>query len=141
AFGGIDGLLLAVALSAVFIILLFVYRSLLLPFLVLLNSVFALCAAILVVYLLAKQGIIDLNGQSQGILSVLVIGAATDYALLFVSRYREALGTVAAKWEAVRLGLRGSFEPILASAVTVILALLCLLFSDLNSNRSLGPIA
>lgn len=141
AFGGIDGLLLAVALSAVFIILLFVYRSFVLPIIVLLNAVFALCGAILVIYLLAKNGIVELNGQSQGILFILVIGAATDYSLLFVSRYREALGLVASKWDAVTQGLKQSFEPIIASALTVILALLCLLFSDLNSNKSLGPIA
>lgn len=141
AFGGIDGILLLVAVGAVFIILLFVYRSLLLPFLVLFTSIFALCAAILVVYLLAKQGIIKLNGQSQGILSILVIGAATDYSLLLVSRYREAFAATDSKWAAMRLAIKGSFEPILASAATVILSLLCLLFSDLNSNRSLGPIA
>lgn len=141
AFGGIDGILLVVALSAVFIILLIVYRSVLLPFLVLINAMFALCASILVVYLLAKNGVIELNGQSQGILSILVIGAATDYSLLLVSRYREAFEQTQDKWQAMKLGLKGSFEPILASAVTVIVALLCLLFSDLNSNRSLGPIA
>lgn len=141
AFGGIDGILLVVALLAVFIILLTVYRSLLLPILVLINAMFALCASILVVYLLAKNGVIELNGQSQGILSILVIGAATDYSLLLVSRYREAFEATLQKWEAIKQGLKRSFEPILASAVTVILALLCLLFSDLNSNRSLGPIA
>ncbi len=141
AFGGIDGILLVVALSAVFIILLFVYRSVLLPILVLINAMFALCASILVVFLLAKNGIIELNGQSQGILSILVIGAATDYSLLLVSRYREAFEQTRNKWEAIKQGLKGSFEPILASAATVIIALLCLLFSDLNSNRSLGPIA
>lgn len=141
AFGGIDGILLIVALSAVFVILLIVYRSVLLPFLVLMNAMFALCASILVVYLLAKNGLIELNGQSQGILSILVIGAATDYSLLLVARYREALNTTTSKWKAIVAGLKGSFEPIVASAATVILALLCLLFSDLNSNRSLGPIA
>ena len=141
AFGGIDGILLIVALVAVFAILLAVYRSLLLPVLVLVNAMFALCAAILVVYLLAKNGVIELNGQSQGILSILVIGAATDYSLLFVSRYREALSVMPTKWGAVFSGLKSSAEPIIASAFTVILALLCLLFSDLNSNRSLGPIA
>ena len=141
AFGGIDGILLVVALSAVFIILLLVYRSLLLPILVLVNSMFALCAAILTVYLLAKNNLIELNGQSQGILSILVIGAATDYSLLLVARYREALSHTTNKWEAVVSGIKGSFEPILASAATVVLALLCLLFSDLNSNKSLGPIA
>lgn len=141
AFGGIDGILLLVALSAVFIILLLVYRSVLLPILVLINAMFALCASILVVYLLAKNGVIELNGQSQGILSILVIGAATDYSLLLVSRYREALEQTKSKWDAAWHGLKRSFEPILASAGTVIIALLCLLFSELNSNRSLGPIA
>ena len=91
AFAGIDGILLLVALGAVFLILLIVYRSLLLPVAVLFTSVFALCAAILLVFGMAKLGWIQLNGQSQGILSILVIGAATDYALLYVARFREAL--------------------------------------------------
>ena len=43
------------------------------------------------IYLLAKNDVIELNGQSQGILSILVVGAATDYALLLVSRYKEEL--------------------------------------------------
>lgn len=141
AFGGIDGLLLGVALAAVFLILLVVYRALLLPFLVLLTSVFALCAAILVVYWFALLGWIQLSGQSQGILFILVIGAATDYALLLVARYREALGEEESAWRAMRTAYRAAIEPIVASGATVTLALLCLLFSDLNSNRSLGPIA
>ncbi|MFP3464348.1 MMPL family transporter [Leifsonia sp. SIMBA_070] len=141
AFGGIDGILLLVAVAAVFVILLLVYRALLLPFLVLLTSVFALCAAILLVYLFALWGWITLSGQSQGILSILVIGAATDYSLLLVARYREALEQQSSRWVAIVRAWKAAFEPILASGVTVILALLCLLFSDLNSNKSLGPIA
>jgi len=141
AFAGIDGLLLGVALLAVFVILLIVYRALLLPFLVLLTSVFALCAAILVIYWFALMDWIQLSGQSQGILFILVIGAATDYALLLVSRFREALAERDSKWAAMKTAYRGSLEPIAASGATVVLALLCLLFSDLNSNRSLGPIA
>lgn len=141
AFGGIDGILLLVALSVVFVILLLVYKSIALPFIVLFNSVFALCGSILLVYIMAKWGWIQLNGQSQGILSILVIGAATDYSLLLVARYSEALGHIESKWAAIWQGIKASFEPIAASAATVILALLCLLFSDLNSNRSLGPIA
>lgn len=140
-FGGVDGILLIVALLAVFVILLIVYRALLLPILVLLTSVFALSGSILGVYYLALWDVIKLSGQSQGILSILVIGAATDYALLFVARYREALFEVPSKWAAIGRAIRGSFEPILASAATVIVALLCLLFSDLNSNKALGPIA
>lgn len=141
AFGGIDGLLLLVAAGAVFIILLLVYRSIVLPILVLLTSVFALCAAILVVYAFASWGWISLSGQSQGILSILVIGAATDYSLLLVARYKEALQHVESRWSAILVAWRAAWEPIVASGATVIIALLCLLFSDLNSNRSLGPIA
>ena len=141
AFGGIDGVLLIVALSVVFVILLLVYRSITLPFIVLLNSIFALCGAILIVYLMAKWNWIELNGQSQGILSILVIGAATDYSLLLVARYREALTHIKSKWRAMARAFKAAFEPIVASGITVIAALLCLLFSDLNSNRSLGPIA
>jgi RND superfamily putative drug exporter len=140
-FGGIDGILLLVALLAVFVILLIVYRSILLPILVLLTAVFALSGSILGIYYLALNDVIKVSGQSQGILSILVIGAATDYALLMVSRYREALFEVPSKWAAIGRAFRGSFEPIFASAATVILALLCLLFSDLNSNKALGPIA
>lgn len=139
-FGGIDGILLAVTLLAVLVILLIVYRSLLLPVLVLLTSVFALSGSILGIYYLALFDIIKVSGQSQGILSILVIGAATDYSLLLVARYREALFEVESKWAAIGRALRGAFEPILASAGTVIAALLLLLLSDLNSNKALGPI-
>lgn len=141
AFGGIDGILLGVALAAVFIILVIVYRSPLLPVLVLATSMFALCVALLVVWWLAKWGIVQLSGQVQGILFILVIGAATDYSLLYVSRYREALRDEKGRWKATWTALRGAFGPIVASAGTVIVGLLCLLFSDLNSNKALGPVA
>lgn len=141
AFAGIDGLLLLVALIAVFIILLVVYRSVLLPVSVLLTAVAALCAAIIAVFQMAKWGWISLDGQAQGILSILVIGAATDYALLYVSRYREALVAGQGRYQATWTAVRGALEPILASAGTVIVGLMCLLVSDLNSNKALGPIA
>ena len=141
AFGGIDGVLLLVALGAVFLILVIVYRSPLLPIIVLATSTFALTAALLTVWWIAKAGILLLSGQTQGILFILVIGAATDYSLLYVARYREALLTHERRWDATRAALRGSWEPIVASGGTVIAGLLCLLASDLASNRVLGPVA
>jgi RND superfamily putative drug exporter len=140
-FLGIDGLLLLVALGAVFVILVIVYRSPLLPILVLLSSVFALCVALLTVWWLAYAGIVVLNGQVQGILFILVIGAATDYSLLYVARFREAIAHGEKRWPATLTAWRGAFEPILASGGTVIAGLLCLLLSDLATNRALGPIA
>ena len=140
AFAGIDGLLLVVALSVVFVILLIVYRSPLLPFLVLMASIFALAVSILVVWLLANAGVVQINGQVQGILFILVIGAATDYSLLYVSRYREELHRQKSTWLATTSAVRSSIEPIMASGGTVIAGLLCLLLSELGSNRALGPV-
>lgn len=140
AFAGIDGLLLQITLSVVFVILLLVYRSPVLPFAALLSALFALSAAGLAVYPLAENGTIELNGQSQGILFILVVGAATDYALLLVARYREELHDHASKYAAMRRAWRASLEPIAASAATVVLGLLCLLLADLGSTRGLGPV-
>ncbi|ROS73045.1 MMPL family transporter [Cellulomonas sp. PhB143] len=141
AFGGIDTVLLLVALVAVLVILAVVYRSPVLPFMVILTAVFSLCLAGLVVYHLADAGTITLNGQAQGILSILVVGAAVDYSLLVVARYREELVHTRSTYAALRRAVRASLPPVAASAGTVIAGLLCLLLSDLASNRSLGPVA
>ncbi|WP_300677838.1 MMPL family transporter [Nocardioides sp.] len=141
AFAGVDLLLLGVALGAVMIILFIVYRAPLVALAVVATSMMALCAALGVVWLLAREGVLLLNGQSQGILFILVIGAATDYGLLYVARYREELARHRARTPATLAAWRASWEPILASAGTVIAGLLCLLFSQLQSNRDLGPIA
>ncbi|MEU1365253.1 MMPL family transporter [Streptomyces sp. NPDC005803] len=140
AFAGIDGLLLGVALAAVLVILLLVYRSLLLPFLIIVSAVLALGLACAVVYVLADRDIVRVDGQVQGILSILVIGAATDYALLLTARFREELARHGDRTVAVLAALRRSFGAITASAATVALGLLALLLSDLTNNRALGPV-
>ncbi|WP_406718977.1 MMPL family transporter [Streptomyces althioticus] len=140
AFSGIDGLLLGVALAAVLLILLLVYRSVLLPFVIILGSVFALGLACAVVYVLADHDVVRVDGQVQGILSILVIGAATDYALLLAARFREELATRGDRFTAARAAVRRSFGAITASAATVALGLLTLLASDLTNNRALGPV-
>ncbi|MEV8428619.1 MMPL family transporter [Streptomyces chartreusis] len=140
AFAGIDGLLLAVALAVVLVILLLVYRSLLLPLVIIVGSVFALGVACAVVYVLADHDVVRVDGQVQGILSILVIGAATDYALLLTARYREELARRADRFTAMASALRQSWAAITASAATVALGLLALLLSDLTNNRALGPV-
>ncbi|MFD8230558.1 MMPL family transporter [Streptomyces sp. NPDC059696] len=140
AFAGIDGLLLGVALGAVLLILLLVYRSVLLPFLIILGSVFALGLACAVVYALADRDVVRVDGQVQGILSILVIGAATDYALLLAARFREELALREDRSAAAVAAVRRSFGAITASAATVALGLLTLLASDLTNNRALGPV-
>lgn len=140
AFGSIDTTLLLTTLCVVSFILILVYRSPVLWLIPLLTAVLALTFATFIVYHMAKNDWIDLNGQTQGILDVLVLGAATDYALLLISRYREELHQHESRFDAMRVAWRGTVEPILASGGTVIAGLLVLLLSDLSSNRGLGPV-
>jgi RND superfamily putative drug exporter len=140
AFGSIDTRLLQTTLIVVAIILIVVYRSPVLWMLPLFTAASALGIATMIVYYLAREDIIDLNGQTQGILDVLVLGAATDYALLLIARYREELHHHQSRFDAMRIALRGVVEPIIASGSTVIAGLMVLLLSDLSSNRGLGPV-
>ncbi|MER7445065.1 MMPL family transporter [Micromonospora avicenniae] len=140
-FSGIDGALLLVTLCVVLVILLVVYRSPVLWVFPLLAAGMSYALASLFVYLLADADLVTLNGQAQGILTVLVFGAGTDYALLLVARYREELHRHERSWDAMRAAWRGAAPAVIASGGTVILSLLCLLLSSLNSNRALGPVA
>ncbi|MEY2837669.1 MAG: hypothetical protein RLZ46_1051, partial [Actinomycetota bacterium] len=140
AFGSIDSTLLLTTLAVVALILIVVYRSPILWIIPLLSALFALTMAGGIVYLLAKNDIIDVDGQSQGILSVLVIGAATDYALLLIARYREELHLHENRFDAMRAAYKGVWEPIIASGSTVSISLLILLFSQLTNTAGLGPV-
>ncbi|GHJ52228.1 membrane protein [Nonomuraea sp. TT08I-71] len=140
-FTAIDGPLLLVTLVVVLVILLIVYRSPVLWIFPLLAAGMSYSLAALFVYLLAKNDVIKLNGQAQGILTVLVFGAGTDYALLLIARYREELHRHERPWDAMRAAWKGAAPAIIASGATVIVSLLCLLLSSLNSNRALGPVS
>ena len=141
AFSGIDGTLLYSALAVVVIILLFTYRSLSLLVLPVLSVIGALFTAEAVVYLLARHAGLVVNAQSAGILTVLVFGAGTDYALLLVARYREELRRHEDRHEAMAQALHRAGPAIIASAATVALSMLCLLAADMNSTSGLGPVA
>jgi putative drug exporter of the RND superfamily len=140
-FGAVNGVLLLVTGAVVLLILVLVYRSPILPFVVLAVAGIALGLANGTAYLLAKQGLLTISGDAQGILDVLVLGAGTDYALLLTSRYREELRRHEDRYEAMRIAWRAALPPIAASGSTVILGLLCLLASNLASTRGLGPVS
>src|SRR4051794_24785168 len=88
-----------------------------------------------------KSADLTVNGQSASILTVLVIGAGTDYALLLIARYREELRLHADRHEAMTEAVHRAGPAVLASGGTVILGMLCLLAADMNSTRGLGPVA
>lgn len=140
-FATIDVTLLLVTAGVVLVILLIVYRSPVLWIVPLLSAGMSFSLSAALVYQLADAGVITLNGQAQGILTVLVFGAGTDYALLLIARYREELGRHTRTVDAMRVAWRGAAPAVAASAGTVIASLLCLLLSGLNSNRSLGPVS
>lgn len=140
-FSSIDGPLLLATAGVVVLILLLVYRSPVLWLLPLVCAGAAFATSAAVIYGLARADLLTVDAQSQGILTVLVFGAGTDYALLLIARYREELHEFDRPWDAMRVALRGAVPAIVASAATVCLGLLCLLASDLASNRGLGPVA
>ncbi|WP_243773625.1 MMPL family transporter [Actinomadura barringtoniae] len=131
------GLITAVV---VIVILLFTYRSPLLWLLPLLTAGGALFGAEAVVYLLAKHAGLTVNAQSAFIITVLVFGAATDYALLLIARYREELRRHEDRHEAMAEALHRSGPAIVASAATVAISLMVLMLATLNSTKGLGPV-
>jgi len=141
AFEGIDGTLLYTTLAVVTVILLITYRSPVLWLLPIVSAGVALTASQAVIYLLAKHAGLVVNAQSAGILTVLVFGAGTDYALLLVARYREELRRHEDRHEAMALALHRAGPAIIASAATVAVGMSCLTLAELNSTSGLGPVA
>jgi putative drug exporter of the RND superfamily len=139
-FEGINGTLLLAALSLVIFLLILIYRSPMFFFIPLAAVVFAEILSRSIGYGVSELGV-TINGQSSSIMSVLVLGAGTDYALLLVARYREELHHTVDKHEAMRTALASAGPAIFASAATVVAALMCLLIAKVNGTSGLGPIA
>jgi putative drug exporter of the RND superfamily len=140
AFKGLDGTLILWTGLVVILILLFTYRSPILWILPILSAGIALMTAQGVIYLLAKHAGLTVNGQSQAILTILVIGAGTDYALLLIARYREELRRHEDRHEAMAFALHRAAPAIIASAATVVVGMLCLMLAEMNSTAGLGPV-
>ncbi|WP_328538882.1 MMPL family transporter [Streptomyces sp. NBC_00344] len=139
-FGSIDGKLMIATVLVVALLLIVIYRS---PFLWLVPLLAVGAAALTTraaVYGLAQGFGLTVTSQSAGIMTVLVFGAGTDYALLLTARYRDELRRVPRPYEAMRAALRGCGPAVLASSGTVAAGLLCLLAADLNSSSGLGPV-
>ncbi|MFI0739422.1 MMPL family transporter [Streptomyces sp. NPDC021100] len=138
AFGG-GGALTTITALVVVAILLVTYRSPLLPLLPLITVGVALTAAKALIYLLAEDAGLVVNKQTSFILVVLIFGAATDYALLLISRYREELARHQDRHTAMAEALYRSGPAIVASAATVAISLTLLTLAVLNSTKGMGP--
>jgi putative drug exporter of the RND superfamily len=140
AYAGIDSRLLLATLGVVLLLLLLTYRSPVLWILPIFSVMVALYTAEALIYLLATYAGLPVSGESRGILTVLVIGAGTDYALLLVARYREELRRHEDRHDAMSTALHRAMPALLASAATVALGMLCLSLADLRSTAGLGPV-
>lgn len=138
-FENINGTLLGAAVTLVLVLLILIYRSPFFWFFPLLSVIVAEIATRSFGYGISEAGA-TINGQSSAIMSVLVLGAGTDYALLLVARYREELRTHEDKHEAMALALRSAAPAIIASALTVAIALFALIFAQVNGTAGLGPL-
>jgi putative drug exporter of the RND superfamily len=139
-FESLNGTLLLAAVSLVIFLLICIYRSPIFLFIPLAAVMFAETLSRSIGFGVSELGV-TINGQSSSIMSVLVLGAGTDYALLLVARYREELHKTADKHEAMQTALASAGPAIFASALTVIAALLCLTLAKVNGTAGLGPIA
>ncbi|MEV0130341.1 MMPL family transporter [Dactylosporangium sp. NPDC050688] len=139
-YSGMDATLLLVTLAVVAVFLLVIYRSPVLWLVPLLAVGLSSQVATGLVYLLGKHAGLLVNGQSSYVLTVLMLGVGTDYALLLIARYREELHRHEDRHEAMALALQRCLPAIAASAGTVIIATLCLVFGSMNSTRGLGPV-
>ncbi len=137
-FDGADVRLLLATAGVVALLLLITYRS---PFLWAIPLVVVglgdQVAAVLATRTLAAFDV-PWDESTVGILSVLVFGAGTDYALLLISRYRDELKIFESRYDAMSKALRGTAEAVVASSTTVFLGLLTLLLSVIPSTRGLG---
>ncbi|MEU5703966.1 MMPL family transporter [Streptomyces aurantiacus] len=139
-FDGIDTQVLLTTMIVVTLLLIITYRSPVLWIIPLLAVGAAALTSMGTVYLLVKGFNIVVNDQNSALLTILVFGVGTDYALLLIARYREALHHHENVRVAMVHALRGAAPAIIASAATVVAGLLCLLVADLNSTSGLGPI-
>lgn len=139
-FSAIDGNLLIGTVLLITILLLLIYRS---PFLWALPLVTVGAAELSsrgMGTILAENGV-TITSQAAALMTVLVFGVGTDYALLLIARYREELRHYEDRHEAMRHALERSAPPIFASAATVVAALLCLMLANVNATSGAGPIA
>ncbi|MFD8377512.1 MMPL family transporter [Streptomyces sp. NPDC059679] len=139
-FASTDGTLMFATVGVVAVLLILTYRSPLLWLVPLAVVGAAAAASMAVVYGLVQGFDLVVTSMSSSIMTVLVFGAGTDYALLLVSRYREELRRHRLPYDAMRAAVRGCGPAVLASCGTVAAGLLCLLAADLNSSSGLGPV-
>ncbi|MEX2414883.1 MAG: MMPL family transporter [Paenibacillaceae bacterium] len=138
-FSRADIVLLLSTVVLVLILLIVIYRSPLLAFIPLLATAFVYEVVNKTLGLMGKAGLV-INNQTLSIMSILVFAAVIDYSLFVFSRYREELKRYESKYEAMKLAMRETGEPVFFSGGTVLVAMLVLFFANFRDYQNFAPI-
>ncbi len=139
-FDNINSLLLFVTVALVLVLLMLIYRSPVVAFIPLasVGLVFALAGAVGAG--VAERFNLPLSEQTTGIMTVVLFGTGTDYVLFISARFREELGRIANKHEAMRTTIREVGGAVASAGLTILIASAALGFATFRAYRSLGPV-
>ena len=140
-FEQIDGLLLIVTIILVLVLLLVIYRSPIVAIVPLLcvGLVMQLSLSI-IAFISENSSFLVVNGQSRGVMTVVLFGSGTDYCLFIASRFKEELKRTSSSIDAMRNTMKGIGGAVASAGATIIIASAILLIADLKSYQSMGPV-
>ncbi|MDQ0229182.1 MMPL family transporter [Metabacillus malikii] len=134
-----DVVLLLATIGIILVLLIAIYRSPLLAFIPLLATVIVYQVVNQSIALLGSGGL-EINNSTTSIMSILLFAAVIDYSLFVFSRYREELNKVENKYEAMKLAMRATGEPVFFAGGTVLAAMLILFFANFRDYQNFAPV-
>ncbi|MBY0148742.1 MMPL family transporter [Neobacillus niacini] len=134
-----DFVLLLATIVIILVLLIAIYRSPLLAFIPLLATAIVYQVVNQSIALLGAGGL-EINNSTTSIMSILLFAAVIDYSLFVFSRYREELNKVESKYEAMKLAMRATGEPVFFAGGTVLAAMLVLFFANFRDYQNFAPI-
>jgi putative drug exporter of the RND superfamily len=134
-----DFVLLLVTVVIILVLLIAIYRSPMLAFIPLLATVIVYQVVNQSVALLGAGGL-EINNSTTSIMSILLFAAVIDYSLFVFSRFREELNKVENKYEAMKLAMRATGEPVFFAGGTVLAAMLILFFAAFRDYQNFAPV-
>jgi len=134
-----DLLVISIAtLILIGLILLVVYRSVVTALLPLLVIGASLAVARGMLAALGTAGL-PISQYSTAFLTAILLGAGTDYSVFVIGRYHERIRAGESPADAVVAATASIGRVVLASALTVALALMAMVFADLSAFKTVGP--
>ncbi|OBJ38839.1 hypothetical protein A5621_12990 [Mycobacterium colombiense] len=128
----------AATIGLILLLLLVVYRSPVAAAIPLISVGLALALARAVVAALGQANVVEVSLFSVALMAAMTLGAGTDYAIFLVGRYHEGRRRGVEPGQALTQAYRSIAPVVIGSALTVSVALACLVFAKVGSFRSAG---